>query len=370
VIDSRLGVPLPERVAVVRALRGLGDFLCVVPALRALRAALPRAEITLVGLPSAAPLQQRFRRYLDDFLEFPGFPRIPEVKPDTGRLQQFLAATDGRFDLVLQMHGSGSNSNAFTALLGARLNAGHYLPSLWCPDRLLFMPYPAHLHEIHRWLALTEFLGIPSQGDALEFPLQPDDARHLSTAWRERDGTRYVCLHPGACEAERRWPVERFAAAGDALAAQGLTVVLTGSGSERELTAAVHRAMLHPAVDLAGATDIGTLTALLAGAQLLICNDTGVSHLAAALAVPSVVIFSASDPGRWAPLDRGRHRVVGEILPERAKACRHSPEVKGHRCLRDACSSLVVAPADDWSPASVDEVLGEAEELLAAAPYH
>jgi ADP-heptose:LPS heptosyltransferase len=366
-MESRIGAPLPERVAVVRALRGLGDMLCVIPALRAIRAALPRATVTLIGLPAVRSLQQRFDRYLDDFLEFPGFPGIPEIDADPVRLREFMAVTHGRFDLALQMHGSGTNSNSFTALLGAHATAGCYLPALWCPDPARYLPYPSHLHEIHRWLALTEFLGMPSQGDALEFPVSSDDRRRLSSAWPDHEACPYVCLHPGAFEPARRWPVSRFAALGDALAERGLVVVLTGTADERELTSGVRRSMKHDAVDLAGATDVGGLAALLTGARLLVCNDTGVSHLAAALGTPSVVVFSASGPDRWAPLDRTRHRVVGEPVPERANSCRHSADVKGHRCLRDACCSLSMTPTVDWSPATVAEVLAQAEDLLVGA---
>lgn len=367
--ESRLGSPPPGKVAVVRALRGLGDFMCAVPALRALRSGLPDAEITLIGLPATRPLQQRFSHYLDDFLDFPGFPGIPELELDLDRLTDFLAQVRGRFDLALQMQGSGTHSNAFVAMLGARAIAGHYLPALWCPDPDRFMPYPSHSHEVHRWLALTEFLGLAAQGDSLEFPVHSADRQGLSAVC-ELERREYVCLHPGASEVERRWPVERFAAVGDALASTGRTVVVTGTASERELTAAVCEQMEHQAVDLAGSTDLGALAALFTDASLVVCNDTGVSHLAFALGTPSVVIFTASDPGRWGPLEQIRHRAIGEAMPERANACRHTPSVKGHRCLRDGCSSLLVAGLETWSPAPVGEVLTACSELLQSQDGH
>jgi ADP-heptose:LPS heptosyltransferase len=344
-------------------------MLCLVPALRSLRSALPDAHVTLVGLPGARWMLERFPRYLDDFLEFPGFPGIPEVPADSRRLTEFLASVQGRFDLALQMHGSGSNSNAFTLLLGARITAGFYLPALWCPSPAHFAPYPAHLHEVRRWLALMEFLGLPAGIEELEFPVQPADREGLRAAWPgNRSG--YVCLHPGAHEAPRRWPVECFASLGNALADEGMTVVLTGTAAEREITSSVARAMRRDSVDLAGRTDLGTLAALMQGAALVVCNDTGVSHLAAALKTPSVVIFAASDPGRWAPLDGELHRALGRINPENINACRHTPEIKGHRCLRDACSSLITVPEVDWAPAEVEEVLRQARELLAASSAH
>ena len=94
------------------------------------------------------------------------------------------------------------------------------------------------------------------------------------------------------------------------LANQGLDVVLTGSAGELELTRAVEQAMPFSPINLAGRTALGPLAALLSSARILVCNDTGVSHLADALSVPSVVISTGNNPERWAPIDRHLHRVL------------------------------------------------------------
>src|SRR3954447_12677434 len=141
-LEKRLGLPLPRRIAVLRALR-LGDLLCAVPALRALRAALPEAEVVLVGLPWARALVERFDRCLDGFLEFPGYPGLPERTADLARIPAFLAEAQARrFDLAIQMQGSGGITNPLTVLLGARANAGFFRPGEYCPDAGRFVRYP------------------------------------------------------------------------------------------------------------------------------------------------------------------------------------------------------------------------------------
>jgi ADP-heptose:LPS heptosyltransferase len=94
------------------------------------------------------------------------------------------------------------------------------------------------------------------------------------------------------------------------LSTQGFQIVLTGTASEIALNQSIAEAMNCAAIDLTGQTTLGTLAIFLKQSQLLICNDTGVSHLADALQINSVVIFSNSDPNRWSPLDRRKHRIV------------------------------------------------------------
>ena len=131
-----------ERIAVFRALSGLGDILCTVPAMRALRAAFPQAEIVLIGLAAIKPLIKRFDKYIDRVLEFPGYPGLPEVPFQQAQIPTFIqTAQNQRFDLAIQMHGSGTITNPVTVLLGARYNAGFFLPGEYCPDEKLFLPY-------------------------------------------------------------------------------------------------------------------------------------------------------------------------------------------------------------------------------------
>ena len=312
-IDGHRLAPLPERIAIVRALPGLGDLLCTIPAWRALRMALPQAQITLIGLPWARTFVERYAAYLDDFIEFIGYPGIPEVSPPLRKLPAFFASVQEQcFDLALQMQGNGSVINPFTVLLGARVNAGFYLHGSYCPDPGRFLPYPTHEPEVWRHLRLMEFLGIPLQGDVLEFPLGKEDfsALHVIEEVQNLQPGGYVCVHPGASVPERCWSPFKFAIVADNLSDRGLQVVFTGTAPEANLTSMVRKSMRTSSIDLAGRTSLGALAALLSNARLIVCNDTGISHLAAALRVKSVVIFSDSDLNRWAPLDRDRHRVL------------------------------------------------------------
>ncbi len=118
---SAARVVSPTRIAVVRALPGLGDLLCAVPALTALRAAHPEAEVTLVGLPSASWFVDAHPALVDDLLPVVGVPGLPEIEPDPAAARRFhAAAADRRFDLALQLHGSGVTTNPLTTMLGAR----------------------------------------------------------------------------------------------------------------------------------------------------------------------------------------------------------------------------------------------------------
>ncbi len=306
-----------RRIAVLRALPGLGDLLCAVPALRALRARFPRAHVTLVGLPAAEWFVARFGDLIDELSVFPGFPGIPEVEPDPRRIAAFLARMHAReLDLAVQLHGSGISSNPFVALLGARRTAGFVLPGLPCPDPELFIPYPALAPEPRRHLALLAHLGAPADDAALAFPLSDDDRAEAAALALPRP---FALLNPGAAEPRRRWPVEHFAAVGDGLVARGLAVGVLGAPADAPLAAAVVAGMRAPAHDLAGRTSLGGLGALLAAGAVLVTNDTGTSHLAAAVGAPSVVVFVSSDPARWAPLDRQRHRALGRVVGRAAR---------------------------------------------------
>jgi ADP-heptose:LPS heptosyltransferase len=349
----------PARVAVLRAL-ALGDTICALPFLATLRQGLPAAEITLIGLPWSAAFLERFPS-VDRHLAFPGFPGIPEVPIRPAEIAAFLdEARREPFDLAIQLQGNGLHSNGFLALLGARLLAGFYLPGEWRPEGA-FVPYPDHGREDERLISLAPALGLPGEVDRPEIPVLAADrlalARVLGGLGVSLEPGTYAVVHPGATLPARRWSTMGFAAVADRLVAAGLTVVLTGGPEEGVLTAAVRQAMRGPAIDLGARTDLGALMAALAGARVVVCNDTGVSHLAAGLRTPSVIVFLASNPDRWAPADPDRHRSVGTGLPNRCDV----DERGVHRCLADGCRRPGAARP---SPVTADAVSSAALDLV------
>ena len=193
-------------------------------------------------------------------------------------------------------------------------------------------------------IALTDFLGLPRAGDRLEFPLDDDERAEALDLLEHHHVTpgRFVCVHPGARLYTRRWPPEYFAVVAQEIAQRGFRVVLTGSSEEALLTRRVARALPPGAVvDLAGHTRLGIFAAMLAQARLLVSNDTGVSHVAAALGVPSIVVSCGADPRRFAPLDHALHEVLHHPVACRPCSFVHCPV--GHACARKLTPDRVIA---------------------------
>jgi ADP-heptose:LPS heptosyltransferase len=313
-----MNLPLLQRigegyVAVFRALY-LGDMLCAVPALRALRAALPHARIVLVGLPWAEQFSKRYSAYVDDFIAFPGHPDLPEQPALPYAQEDFYShMREQEFALALQMHGSGEVTNGIVDAFGARTQAGYGTVTRSPCGTKHSLPFPGHGAEPLRLLRLIRWLGADTAGCRMEFPLMPEDWDELARtgAVRGLPAGDYACVHAGARTRDKCWPPARFAEVADRLALEhGLKIVLTGSASEADLADAVATRMSTPAINATVPMSVGAMAALMSGARLLICNDTGVSHIAAGLGLRSVVIFSKADMGRWAPLNRRLHRCI------------------------------------------------------------
>ena len=345
-MQQRVPVSAPRSIAVFRALQ-LGDLLCAVPTLRALRRGWPAARVTLIGLPWARELAARFPIYVDEFLEFPGFPGLPEQRCQPQAVLDFLrSAQERRFDLALQLHGSGEFSNPLVALFGARRTAGYFREGHYCPDSATFLPWCDDEPDVERSLRLVAALGVASSGLELEAPVQQADLRELARVADERELPRggYACVHPGAQLGSRRWYPERFAVVADALAARSLRVVMTGTADEAALARAVTERMRAPVVDLVGRTTLGGLAALIDGARLVVTNDTGVRHIAAARGTSCVAVACGSDVRRW-PAREPTQRLLHADVP--CRPCMHDRCPIGHGCAHGVDSREVLAAADE-----------------------
>lgn len=298
-----------HKIAVFRALQ-LGDMMCVIPAIRALRKAYPNAEITLLGMPWAKSFVKRFNNYFNRFIHFPGCEGLPEQAYDEQSLRSFIKQMKKEnFDLVLQMQGNGTIVNPLMFLFDAKNVAGFYNDESYVASDL-FLVYPNYGSEIERHTALMTHLGIPSAGTELEFPLTEKDYHEYAALLLPVMEQQYVVVHPGSRGTWRQWPPKFFAALADYCIEQGFTVVITGTDDEKLITEELIKCMRYAPIDLTGKTNLGAVAVLIRNAFMLIANCTGVSHIASALKTPSVIISMDGEPERWAPLNKEIHRTI------------------------------------------------------------
>jgi ADP-heptose:LPS heptosyltransferase len=298
-----------KTIAIFRALQ-LGDLLCSIPAFRALRHAFPEAHIAIMGLPWMKMLPERFPQYFDEFILFPGYPGLPEQPVNAESTTAFLLKMSQRkFDLVLQMQGNGTIVNPMVELFGASYSAGFFVENDYRPGSPYFIEYPDGISEVHRHLLLMKHLGIDSEADELEFPLTGKDESDLQMSFG-LPGNKYICVHAGSRGAYRQWPAGHFANIADKCYDYGYNIVLTGTAEELPIAERVASQMKNRPLIAAGKTNLGAMAALLGRSNGLISNCTGVSHVASALKVKSVVISMDGEPERWAPLNKALHTTI------------------------------------------------------------
>ncbi|MDG4763422.1 glycosyltransferase family 9 protein [Solwaraspora sp. WMMD406] len=322
-------VPDVRRIAVLRA-NALGDFIFALPALTALRAAYPQAELVLLGAPwHARWLAGRAVAdrpgLVDRVLVVPAADgiRAPEAdeadeadeagaaddRNDGGSaMTSFLAAARREeFDLALQLHGGGRNSNPLVAALGARVTAG--LRAVDAPPLDRWIRYVFYQPEVFRYLEVAALVGADPVTVMPSVPVTNADRAEADRVLGPADRPRVV-LHPGASDPRRRWPADRFAAVADVLTSQGFEVLVTGIGAERDVVEQVSRAAAGPVRTVVDQLSLGGLAGLLAGCAAVVSNDTGPLHLAAAVGTPTVGIYWIGNLLNGAPPLRGRHRPL------------------------------------------------------------
>jgi ADP-heptose:LPS heptosyltransferase len=333
----------PRKVVLLRASR-IGDFLCTTPALRALRRALPEAEINMITLPLLQDLAVR-SPHIDRFIAFPGFPGIAEQFFDARKTVQFFQRMQAeQFDLAIQMQGSGVYSNPFMLLLGARLTAGFVREGDPAGRLNAALPISERGHEIRRMLALTTFLGVPPQGEEMEFPLRAEDhaqAEALLAAAKQP----LIGLHMSARDATRRWSIARFTEVGKTLLQRhGGTVVILGESEDQPEGEVVARAVNGPCLNLAGKTTLAVLGAVIAQLAVLVTNDTGPAHIAYALGTPAVTIFGSGSPESYGPLQAGPYRILLHEVP--CRPCGLTTCPIGYACLEGVTVQQAVEAAE------------------------
>lgn len=306
-------LPDIHKIAVVRV-NGLGDYLFIVPALYALRAAYPDAEIVLLG-----------KRWHAEFLtgrpgpvnrvivvppiggvgEPPGTPGTPE---DAEEIEQFFKRMQHeQFDLAIQMHGGGRYSNPFTVRLGARTTLGLRTPDAMPLD--LYVPYVFYQTEVLRHLEVVSLVGAPLVTVEPTITVMPRDIEESYHVFPLEDKP-LIAIHPGATDPRRYWPTTRFAVVGDALAAAGASVVIIGTADEEHLARSIIANMNYEAHNLCGKLSINGLTGLLSRCALLVANDSGPRHLAEAVGTATVSIYWCGNLITAGPVTRMRHRPL------------------------------------------------------------
>jgi heptosyltransferase-2 len=324
----------------VREVNWLGDAVLTLPALEALDRRFPRAAISVLAKPWVSGL----------FAGHPAVDRVLEYRAGdvhrglTGRWRLVKKLRDENFDLAVLFPNS-LDAAMVPWLAGIPRRVGY--PT---DGRRWLLTHPAWgptkvpgQHQVERYLDIVRALG----GDGapslrLRVPAEArQNAQRLLEAHAIGPTDLVVGLNPGSVYGgAKRWPPGRFAAVADGLAERrGAQILLIGSLQERPILDEVGARMRHPAINLGGRTDLGTLVGLLARTQMLLTNDTGAMHVAAAVGTPVLAIFGPTDAQETGPL--GPHsRIVREPMPCSPCLLRECPI--DHRCMTHVTADQVL----------------------------
>ena len=342
-----------ENVLCVR-LDSLGDVLMTTPAISALRASRAGRRITLLtsraGAEAAALVPE-----IDEVLVF----EAPWMKATA-------ADPDPRLELGLVRLLGGLGFDAaviFTVFTQSALPAAHLCHLAGIPRRLAHCrENPYHLltdwvpeadspssprHEVRRQLDLVATIGARASDERLSLRVPETARRHVNELLGSLglDGaTPWAVLHPGASAPSRRYSPEGFAAAARVLTLEGWQIVFTGEQGERGLVEGIRQQMRVPSISLVGELQLPELAALLEAAPLLISNNTGPVHVAAAVGTPVVDLYALTNPQHtpW----QVPSRVLFHDVP--CRNCFKSVCPEGHHnCLRLVPPEAIVAAAHE-----------------------
>lgn len=321
-------------------LDNLGDVLMTTPAIRALRHSLPGRRITLLASASGAA-GAAFVPEIDETITYAAPWMKSSATADADADLAFVQALRARrFDAAV-IFTSYSQSPLPAAMLchlaqiplrlaHCRENPYHLL-SHWIADP---EPHAAVRHEVRRQLDLVAAVGCGTSDERLSFRVEQDDAawarRHLQAIGIDLSQP-WVLAHPGATAPSRRYPPALWADAANRIAAAlQCPIVFSGSAGEAALVDAIRAKLGHPSYSLAGKLDLGKFAAVLAQAPLLVVNNSGPAHLAAAVGTPVVDLYALTNPQHtpW----QVPNRVLYHDVP--CAMCYKSVCPKGHHdCL-------------------------------------
>jgi predicted lipopolysaccharide heptosyltransferase III len=321
-------VPAPERILVIK-LRYVGDVLLATPVLSRLRESFPKAHLAMLVNPGT-----------DDVVR--DHPALDEVLVlERGNLaRQWRFVRDLRrqqFDLVVDLT-DGDRSALLSWLSGAPMRLGYNSEGRWRgflytqvveADRFA-------MHTVRYHLKAMEALGLTGQPPAPLLTVPPEARREADRLLREAGVDRarpFACLHLGARWWFKAWPAERFAALADLIHQETPAQALfLGGDQEQSLESRIADGMKTPFRSLIGKTGLQALAAVLERAALMVSNDNGPMHMAAALHVPVIGLFGPSDPAIWGPWGDG-HRTFYKGLD--CRACFHPDCFRGEQnCMR------------------------------------
>jgi predicted lipopolysaccharide heptosyltransferase III len=278
-------------------LKRIGDLILTTPAIAALRERFPEAYVTMVVSSECADLLPAIS----------GVDRILMARRNLSDLAAFLAVAGKKFDYCIDF--TRNDRSAFLAFLS---NARKRIVSYRVRDQsksraLLYTDFVSirmrDLHTIDYNLSLLEPLGIKDVSSSLHLRL-PQSAHEKADALRRswNISKSYIVLHPGSARQEKLWDTGRWAQVIERFGRDnGPDLILTSGESKHEQAHVAAIKNQTKIIDLSGKTDLLTLSALIAGARLLVTVDSAPMHLAAATHTPQVILFGPTNPFHWRP---------------------------------------------------------------------
>lgn len=314
----------------------LGDIVHAMPVVAALKDRWPEARLTWLVKRQWADLVERIA----------GVDRLwPVDSTPGGWLGQIAALRAERFDLMIDLQGL-FRSAAMGWVSGAPIRIGFSNGregSPWFYTHRVPVP-TVEMHAVDRYLLVAAALGAPPTArPQFRFNEAGRDLSATQDIFQRRGLSLekpWVAMNISARWLTKRWPLQSFAAVADQLSEEGVgPIVVIGSEHERTAVTEFKALTAHPIVDLAGAVPLGCLPALLSKAAVMITNDSGPMHIAAAVGTPVVALFGPTSSVRTGPYG-STHTVFTHDLPCRpcfSRSCGHSPAME---CL------TTIAPAD------------------------